>query len=189
MGQAEAMGRRMVGLAVALALLASVAAADPPAADASSHPPAHSLVQTGHTTFWECPKKTTQILVAVNTLTLHPGATLMVNFTVRNGGATPCNYTAPYAAAAPGPTASTLQAGPCGSIGLKVLGPHHRNVWPGVQVVHCPALGFAQLAPNATISGVGTWNQTKPNSSTRVPTGTYTVVVDHFSFPLRVVGH
>jgi hypothetical protein len=191
MGQAEAMGRRVAGLAAALVVLASAAAAGPLAAGASSHPrpKAHPLVQTGRTTFWECPKKTTQILVAVNTLTLHRGATLNVNFTVRNGAAAPCNYTAPYAGAAPGPTAATLEAGPCGSIGLKVLGAHRHNVWPGVQVVHCPALGFAQLAPNGTVSGVGSWDQTKPNSTKRVATGNYTLVVDHFSFPLRIVSH
>ncbi len=61
-------------------------------------------------------------------------------------------------------------------------------MWPGVQVVNCPALGFAQLASNGTVSGAGTWNQTKPNSSARVPPGNYTFVVDNrrFSFPLRV---
>jgi hypothetical protein len=35
---------------------------------------------------------------------------------------------------------------------------------------------------------MGSWNQTKPNSTHRVPVGTYTLVVEnkHFSFPLRV---
>ena len=75
-------------------------------------------------------------LALVDTLTLHPGATLTITFTVRNGAATPCNYTAPFAAgAAPGPTATTLEAGPCGSVGFEILGPHLANVWPGVQVV------------------------------------------------------
>ena len=41
--------------------------------------------------------------MAVNTLTLHPGATLDVSFTVRNGGTTSCNYTAPYAGVGPAP--------------------------------------------------------------------------------------
>ena len=62
------------------------------------------LAQTGHVTFWDCPSKTTLLLVVVNTLTLHPGATLDVSFTVRNGGTASCNYTAPYAGVAPGPT-------------------------------------------------------------------------------------
>ncbi len=69
--------------------------------------------------------------MAVNTLTLHPGASLAISFTVRNGATTACNYTAPYAAAAPGPTATTLQAGPCGSVGFEIVGPNHRNVWAG----------------------------------------------------------
>jgi hypothetical protein len=187
MGQAEAMGRRVsFGVAAASVLLASGLAAGPSGAAAK----ASALAQTGHATFWECPKKTTQILVVVNTLTLHPGAPLNLAFTVRNGAATSCNYTAPYAGAAPGPTATTLLAGPCGSVGFEILGPHRHNVWPGAQVVHCPALGFAQLAPNATISGIGTWDQTKPNSTTRVPPGSYTLVIDgHFRFPLRVSSH
>jgi hypothetical protein len=187
MGQAEAMGRRVwCGLAAASAVLASVLAAGPPTAGAKTS----ALAQAGHSTFWECSKKTTQILVVVNTLTLHPGAPLNLAFTVRNGAAAPCNYTAPYAGTAPGPTATTLQAGPCGSVGFEILGPHRHNVWPGAQVVHCPALGFAQLAPNATISGIGTWDQTKPNSTKRVPPGSYTLVIaGHFRFPLRVASN
>lgn len=96
----------------------------------------------------------------------------------------------PHAGVAPGPTSTTLTAGPCGSVGYEIEDSHHHNIWPGVQVVNCPALGFAQLAPGATASGTGSWNQTKPNSTHRVPAGTYTLVVEnkHFSFPLRVVG-
>jgi len=118
-------------------------------------------------------------------LTLHPGATLTITFTVRNGAATARNYTAPYAGAAPGPTATTLQAGPCGSVGFEIFGPHHTNVWPGVQVVNCPVLGFAQLPANGTVSGSGSWNQAKPNSTARVRAGNHTLVVEnrHFSFP------
>jgi hypothetical protein len=146
------------------------------------------LAQVGHTAFWDCPAKTTELLVAVSTLTLHPGASLDISFTVRNTGTASCNYTAPYAGAAPGPTSTVLTAGPCGSVGYEIEGPHHKNVWPGVQVVNCPALGFAQLAAGGTVSGTGSWNQTKPNSTHRVPAGTYTLVVEnkHFSFPLRV---
>jgi hypothetical protein len=146
------------------------------------------LAQAGKTTFWECSGRTTELLVAVSTLTLHPGATLDVSFTVRNGGATSCNYTAPYAGSALGPTVTTLDAGPCGSIGFEIVNASHHNVWPGPQVVNCPALGFAQLAPGATVSGTGTWNQTEPNTTARVPAGAYTLVVDtkHFSFPLTV---
>jgi hypothetical protein len=142
-------------------------------------------------TFWECKSKTTEMLVAVNSLSLHPGQVLDITFTVRNLAAAACNYTAPYAGSAPGAAATTLQIGPCGSVGFEILGAHNKDVWPGVQVVHCPALGFAQLATNATVSGTGTWNQTQPNSSTRVPAGSYTLVVNdrHFSFPLHVLAH
>ena len=184
--------------AVLAVTLAGLVAASVPAAVAGAsgtkggaRAAAPKLAQLGHATFWECPSKTTQLLVAVNTLTLHPGATLTITFTVRNGAATACNYTAPYAGAAPGPTATTLQAGPCGSVGFEIFGPHHTNVWPGVQVVNCPALGFAQLPANGTVSGSGTWNQTKPNGTARVRAGSYTLVVEnrHFSFPLRVLAH
>jgi hypothetical protein len=170
------------------ALAGVVVPAGASANGAAAHKKAPKLVQLGHATFWECPAKSTELLVAVNTLTLHPGAALTITFTVRNQSAKACSYTAPYAGAATGPTATTLQAGPCGSVGFEIIGPHHHNVWPGVQVVNCPALGFAQLASNGTVSGAGTWNQTKPNSSSRVPPGNYTLVVDNkrFSFPLRV---
>ena len=65
---------------------------------------------------------------------------------------------------------------------------HGHNVWPGNEVVNCPALGSAQLAPGATVSGTGSWDQTKPNSTHRVAKGNYTLVVEnkHFSFPLRI---
>jgi hypothetical protein len=168
------------------ALAVSPSAASPRKGTALAKTP--KLAQTGYATFWDCPSKTTELLVVVNTLTLHPGATLNVSFTVRNGGTTSCNYTAPYAGVAPGPTSTSLTAGPCGSVGYEIQNSHHHNVWPGAQVVNCPALGFAQLAAGATVSGTGSWNQTEPNSTRRVPPGNYTLTVEnkHFSFPLHV---
>ena len=67
--------------------------------------PAHkaTLIQAGHATFWECPAKTTGVLIGVNTLVLHPGQTLNINFIVRNEAAKTCDYVAPYAGVAPGP--------------------------------------------------------------------------------------
>jgi len=179
-----------VAVAVAVGVAGPLTGAGASGTRGGTHP-APTLARVGHVTFWECRAKTTELLVAVNTLTLHPGATLQVSFAVRNGASTPCNYTAPYAGTTPGPTATTLQAGPCGSVGFEILGANHTNVWPGVQVVNCPALGFAQLAADGTVSGTGTWDQTKPNSTVRVPAGAYTLVVDnrHFSFPLHVVAH
>jgi hypothetical protein len=149
---------------------------------------APTLAETGPATFWDCPSKTTLLLVVVNTLTLHPGDTLDVSFTVRNGATTSCNYTAPYAGVAPGPTSTTLTAGPCGSVDFRIDDAHHHNVWHGNEVVNCPALGFAQLAAGATVSGTGGWNQTKPNSTHRVAPGNYTLVVEnkHFTFPIRI---
>ncbi len=149
---------------------------------------APALAQSGHAAFWDCPAKTTELLVAVNTLTLDPGATLDVSFTVRNAGPSACNYTAPYAGVAPGPTSTALTAGLCGSLGFQVKDIHHHTVWPGAQVVNCPALGFAQLAAGATVSGTGSWNQDKPNSTRRVAPGTYRLVIVNtpFSFPLHV---
>ncbi|HVB91495.1 MAG TPA: hypothetical protein VND70_05285 [Acidimicrobiales bacterium] len=151
---------------------------------------APKLVQVGHRTFWECSSKTTSVLIVVNKLTLHPGDVLTINFVVRNQAAVPCDFVAPYAGAAPGPTSTALQVGPCGSMGFAVLDNHHRNVWPGVQTLNCPALGFAQLHPNATVSGAGSWAQVRPRSTTRVPAGNYTLLVDgHCSFPLQVAAH
>ena len=146
------------------------------------------MAQTDHVTFWDCPSKTTLLVVVVNTLTLHPGATLDVSFTVRNGAKTPCTYTAPYAGVAPGPTSATVTAGPCGSVSFQILDARGHNVWPGNEVVNCPALGTARLAAGATVSGTGSWDQTKPDSMRRVAPGNYTLVVEdkHFVFPLRI---
>ena len=149
---------------------------------------APQLAQSGHAAFWDCPSKSTRLLVVVNTLTLHPGATLDVSFTVRNDGTTSCTYTAPYAGSEPGPTSTTLTAGPCGSMSFRIEDAHHGTVWPGDEVINCPALGFAHLAVGATVSGTGSWDQTKPNSTHRVPPGRYTLVVDtsRFTFPLHI---
>lgn len=177
-----------LGLA-ALALPAALPAAAKTTTTTTHHSSTSKLSSLGHVKFWECPSKTTQMLVAVNTLTLHPGAPLNITFIVKNVGSASCNYTAPYSGVAPGPTATALQAGPCGSIGFEIVGPRHKEVWPGPQLLNCPALGFAELASNATVSGTGTWNQDKPNTSQRVAPGNYTLIVDNkqFSFPLRVV--
>ncbi len=176
-----------------LVLAALVVPAGPPAAAKSTtttthHSSAPKLNVVGHVRFWECPAKTTEMLVGVNTLTLHPGSSLTLNFVVKNQSTASCNYTAPYASVAPGPTTTSLQAGPCGSVGFEIVGPHNKEVWPGPQILNCPALGFAQLAAGATVTGTGTWNQDKPNSTQRVAPGVYKVVVDnkHFTFPVRV---
>jgi hypothetical protein len=146
-------------------------------------------VEVGHSTFWECKAPSTRVLVALSSLTLHVGTPLTINFVVRNIGTTPCHYVAPYADVAPGPTAAVLQAGPCGSIGFDVVGTGKHNVWPGPAAFNCPALGFAQLQPGASISGSGTWAENEPGSAAHVAAGRYTIVVDgHFRFPVRVVG-
>jgi hypothetical protein len=180
----------------ALALVAAVSLIDVGAIVSADASTAHrggkapKLVQEGHGTFWECPSKTTELLVGVNQLTLHPNDTLKIDFVVKNLGTSACNYVAPYAGAAPGPVTSTLQVGPCGSIGFKIEGAHHKNVWPGVQPFNCPALGFAQLQPQATVIGSGQWGQTLPTGLKRVPAGSYTLVVGkNFSFPLKIDAH
>ena len=187
---------RKIPLAVLMVAVSALALASPTAA-ASSHKkasvplkPSHKLLQQGNVVFWECPAKTTRALVAVTALTLHPGDTLKINFIVRNEGATPCNYVAPYAGLAPGPTSPTLQVGPCGSMGFEIEGAHHRNVWPGLATFNCPALGFAQMAPNATVVGSGAWSQTAGSGTKRVTPGNYTLVVDgRFAFALKVAAH
>jgi hypothetical protein len=183
----------LTGLSAALATAIVVSPLPAAASTTSASTRAAStqkLARIGHAAFWQCPATTTDLLVVVNTLTLQPGATLNVSYTVRNGASSSCSYTAPYAGAAPGPTAAVLTAGPCGSIAFRIEDRHHRSVWPGTEVANCPALGFAQLAPGATVSGTGSWDQLMPNSTHRVRPGRYTLVVDnaHFSFPLRVVG-
>jgi hypothetical protein len=179
--------------ASALLTAALVIPVGPPAAAKSTsttshHTSAPKLDAVGNVKFWECPSKTTRMLVAVNTLTLNPGSTLTITFVIKNTGTKSCNYTAPYAGVAPGPTSTTLQAGPCGSIGYEIATSRGHEVWPGPELVNCPALGFAQLASGATVTGTGTWNQDKPNTDRRVSPGKYTLVVNdkHFSFPIEV---
>jgi hypothetical protein len=176
------------GLSLSAATLIVTAAAIPSAASPKKASTPPKLARSGPVTFWSCPAKSTEMLVAVNTLTLHPGTTLDISFTVKNGGTASCNYTAPYADVAPGPTSTALTAGLCGSVSFTIENSHHHNVWPGAEVVNCPALGFARLAAGATVSGSGSWNQDKPNGTRRVAPGTYTLVVENkrFSFPLRI---
>jgi hypothetical protein len=38
--------------------------------------------------------------------------------------------------------------------------------------------GFAQLAPNGTVSGPGSWSHRNSNSTERVPVGAYTRIID-----------
>ncbi len=169
--------------------LASSSTTTKPASRSRARPAKPKTVEVGHSTFWECREKSTEVLVAVSALTLHVGTPLTVNFTVRNIGSTPCNYVAPYAGVTPGPTASALQAGPCGSIGFEVVGPGKHSLWPGPASFDCPALGFAQLQPGTAVSGSGTWAENKSGSTAHVAPGHYTLVVDgHFRFPIRVAG-
>jgi hypothetical protein len=179
-------------LLVALGLIAWPAAAGAKTAKKGpvEHAATPTLIQQGHVTFWECPARTTAVLIGVSTLVLHPDQPLKINFIVRNEATKACNYVAPYAGAAPGPASSDLQVGPCGSMGFEIEGPHHRNVWPGVVTYNCPALGFAQLLANGTALGSGTWSQTTPSGAKRVSPGHYTLVVaGHFSFPITIDAH
>ena len=185
--------RRRMGMVAAVLALSTLVGGAPAAAASAHHAAAKAgpkLAQSGHAAFWDCPAKSTELLVGVNTLTLHAGSPLTVSFTVRNVGTAPCGYTAPYASIAPGPTSTALTAGPCGSVSFQVDDSHHHDVWPGNQVVNCPALGFAELASGATVSGTGSWNQDRPNSTRRVAPGTYRLVIDKtdFSFLLHVDG-
>jgi hypothetical protein len=148
------------------------------------------LTRLGHARFWECPAKTTSLLVGVNQLALHPGQTLRVYFIVKNQGPSACDYVAPYASVAPGPTTAALHMGPCGSMAYEIEGAHHRDVWPGVEPYACPALGFAQLQPGADVEGSGTWDQSPQNGAGRIQPGRYTLIVQGlFSFPLRIEAH
>ena len=146
------------------------------------------LAQLGHGTFWECPSGSTALLIGINRAVLHPGQVLDMNFIAKNNASIACNYVAPYANGPGGTVSSALQIGPCGSIAFKIVGSHNRNVYPGLVPFNCPALGFAELQPGASVSGLGTWNQTLPNSTKRIPAGSYTLVIGNdFSFPLTIV--
>jgi hypothetical protein len=108
-------GRRWVTLVTCIAVSVLVPlVAVPPAAAApekgTTLARTPKLSQVGHAAFWDCPAKTTELLVIVNTLTLYPGTILNISFTVRNDGTTSCSYTAPYAGVAPGPTSTALTA-------------------------------------------------------------------------------
>lgn len=189
----------VLGLAVPAARsgLAGATAASSGAAHGSRghHAPAKTPVvraptrrsRTAHVAFWECPAKSTSVLVAVDALVLHPGQTLHLSFIAKNLGQTACSYVAPYAGVAPGPTAAALTMGPCGSLPFVVDNTHDHNVWPGTAAFACPALGYAQLAPGQVVQGTGSWDLTRGGSTAPVAPGTYTVVVDKvLRIPLRV---
>jgi hypothetical protein len=185
----------MVVLAAVLALTAASGTLAGTAGAATTHKKTHTtpkpkLALLAHRTFWECPQATTVVLVDVSTLTLHPGQNLSISFIVRNQAATSCNYVAPYASVGPGATTTSLAVGPCGSMHFVVYGPHHHDVYPGLEVFNCPALGPGALASNGTVEGSGTWSQTGSSGSARVAPGNYSLVVDgHFTFPLHLASH
>jgi hypothetical protein len=183
------MRRSLPYLTSALVALLVLVGAGWSQAGASSHKAAAkkaSRTEQGHLMFWECPTKTTEMLVGLNTLTLSPGQSLNMDFIVRNVGKTACGYVDPYAGAVPGPLVSTLSIGQCGAVGFEVDTTRHHRLFPGSGTVPCPTLGSASLAPNGTVTGAGSWNQKLP-SGKRVAPGHYTLVVaGHFSFPLTV---
>jgi hypothetical protein len=184
----------MVLIGAALGVMAVPSVVGASTHQAHHHAAAPKMVQESHAEFWECPAKTTDVLVGVNHLTLHPGQQLDITFVARNLAPTECNYVAPFASAGAVPasaaTSPSLVVGPCGSMGFEIEGRHHHNEWPGVASFSCPAQGFAQVLPNGTVQGSGMWNQTEANGTTHFPSGHYTLLVDgHFSFPLYVDAH
>ena len=190
-GQSGGMGRAPGGRWAAglVGAVASAAIAVAPAGASGSGAHAPKLAQVGHAVFWECPAKTTELLVAVNTLTLHPGATLDISFTVRNTGTTACRYTAPYYRGCARPTVTTLTAGPCGSVGYEIHGPHGGDVWPGPEIVNCPALGFARAGAGRHRVGHGFVGPDEAQQHPARPAGRlHPRRRDHrhFSFPIRV---
>jgi hypothetical protein len=205
------MGRVLGGLvSLVLGVIVTLGLTVAPAAAASKHTSHHGhhaaktvqlaktshvtkvtkLAQLGHGSFWECPSGTTELLIGINRAVLHPGQVLDMNFIAKNNASIACNYVAPYANGPGRTVSSTLQIGPCGSIAFKIIGAHNREVWPGLVPFNCPALGFAEMLPGATVSGLGTWNQTLPNSTKRIPAGSYTLIIaNDFSFPITVVSN
>src|ERR1700722_16914434 len=123
-----AKGMRVCATAAAAATMALCAlpgAAGPAGASSSksaksTHAAAPKRALDGHVTFWECPSRTTEALIVVNRLTLHPGQPRRMDCIHRNTGTTACNYVAPFAGVASGPTTTNLQAGQCGAIGFEI---------------------------------------------------------------------
>jgi len=71
--------RRVVVAATAAVVTLSLAGAETTSMAGAAHrkgttlAKAAQLAQSGHAAFWECPAKTTEMLVAVNTLNLQSG--------------------------------------------------------------------------------------------------------------------
>ena len=154
----------------------------------TTHPSAPKLNVVGHVRFWECPSKSTEMLVDRE----HPHAAPRVHADAhlprQEPGPSSCNYTAPYASVAPGPTSTALEAGPCGSIGFEIETSHGHEVWPGPQSSTARPWASPSSPPAPRSRARASWNQDKPNSTQRVAPGVYKVVVDnkHFTFPLHV---
>ena len=123
-------------------------------------------------------RPTTELLVAVNTLTLHPGRSLDITFTVRNSAPTACSYTAPYAEA-PGPHPDHPGGGAVRFRRLRDRRPAPaQRVARGQRSSTARRSASAQLAPGAIVTGTGL---VEPDSGQRRragPVGSYTLVVD-----------
>ncbi len=92
----------------------------------------------------------------------------------------PATTPRPTPRVAPGPTATTLQAGPCGSVGFEIFGPHHTNVWPGVAGRQLPGARLRAAAGQGHGVGLG---HLEPDEAQQHGTGSrpgnYTLVVDN----------
>ena len=137
----------------------------------TTHHASPKLAQLGHVKFWECPSKTTQMLVAVNTLTLHPGETL--DITSPSGTAAPasCNYTAPFAGDDTRADRHHAAGRPCGSIGFEIASPHGHEVWPGPQLSTAPPWASRGLPPTPLCRERAGGTRTNPTAASGCSAG------------------
>lgn len=158
----------------------------PPAAAFTAPSAARSVSQHGPAPFGTCARGVV-MRVTVADPVVSRGEAVRVEALVQNAGAVACHFAA-------GPRGrhnrTPYAMGICGVMGLEVVLPDGRAVWPGNELINCPLLVDVMLPARRSLRVVGQWDQEEgPNSGLppSLPVGNYVLVVDGvFRFGITV---
>jgi hypothetical protein len=139
---------------------------------------AANRVASGHVAFGTCKAHEASVQVSLSQSAFPRSAPVTFTVTARNVGTASCSYTAS------GDTTASQTAGPCGTFSAVIKNSKGVNVWPGTAVFHCPMLTSKTLAPGASVTARGSWDQesigfpSPTSKSSKVTPGHYRIIVN-----------
>jgi hypothetical protein len=172
MRRALAAATAAIAIAVATSTAMTVIAAGPASAKNSK------LVKSAHVAFESCPIATTLMKATLLGTNFSANQPILVGISVRNES----NHACGHAPRSSNPLSSLgIEIGPCGNVSLRVENAQRHNVFPGPGDVPSCTLQFSvRLRAHQSLSTVGVWNQQLGlNGQTRVPAGTYRIIIDN----------